>query len=143
MSTIRESKPIETARGEFEVTIQPLSAYDTAAGPRAGRMSIDKVYHGNLEATAVGEMLTAMTAVKNSAGYVAIERVSGTLDGRRGSFALQHSATMDRGAQHLSIAVVPDSGTDELAGLAGSMTITIADGKHSYTFEYSLERSGR
>ena len=129
----------QNARGTFDVTLKPLPAYDTAAGARAGRMSIDKVYRGDLDATSVGEMLTAMTAIKNSAGYVAIERVTGTLGGRRGTFALQHSATLDRGAQQLSIAVVPDSGTDDLTGLSGTMTITIAaDGTHAYEFVYTL-----
>jgi hypothetical protein len=133
--------PSQVARGTFDVTVKPLPAYDAAAGPKAGRMSIDKTFHGDLAGTSVGEMLTAMTAVKDSAGYVAIERVTGTLNGRRGSFALQHSATMDRGAQRLSIAVVPDSGTEDLAGLTGTMTIAIAaDGTHSYEFTYTLGR---
>jgi len=101
-------------------------------------MSIDKQFQGDLEATSQGEMLTAGTAVQGSAGYVAIERVSGTLHGRRGTFILQHSGTMTRGAPQLAVTVVPDSGTGELAGLSGRMTITIADGKHSYELEYAL-----
>ena len=101
-------------------------------------MSIDKVFHGDLEATSKGEMLTAMTSVKDSAGYVAIERVSGSLHGHRGSFVLQHSSTMARGVPQQSVRVVPDSGTSQLAGLTGTMTIKIADGKHLYEFEYTL-----
>ena len=101
-------------------------------------MSLDKQFHGDLEATSKGEMLTAMSAVKGSAGYVAMERVTGTLKGRNGSFALQHSGTMARGAQQLVITVVPDSGEGDLKGLAGTMAIEIADGKHSYVLEYSL-----
>lgn len=101
-------------------------------------MSLDKQFHGDLEGTSKGEMLTAMTSVQGSAGYVAIERVSGTLHGRSGTFVLQHNATMTRGAPQLAIIVVPDSGTGQLAGLAGKMTINIADGKHSYEFEYTL-----
>lgn len=102
-------------------------------------MSIDKKFHGDLEGTSKGEMLSAGTAVKGSAGYVAMERVSGTLDGRHGTFTLQHFATMTRGAPHLQIVVVPDSGTGELVGLAGRMTIEIEGGKHSYDFEYTID----
>ena len=101
-------------------------------------MSIDKQFHGDLEATSKGEMMTAATAVKGSAGYVAMEQVTGKLNGRSGSFILQHSATMNRGVPQLSITVVPDSGTDQLVGLTGTMNIIITDGKHSYDFEYTL-----
>ena len=101
-------------------------------------MTIDKQFHGDLEATSRGEMLAVMTTVQGSAGYVAMEVVSGTLAGRRGTFALQHSGSMDRGTPSLSVQVVPDSGTDELAGLAGAMRIIIADGKHSYEMDYRL-----
>jgi hypothetical protein len=101
-------------------------------------MSLDKQFHGDLEATSKGEMLTAGTGVPGSAGYVAIERVDGTLHGRGGTFVLQHSGTMTRGAPQLTITVVPDSGAGQLAGLAGRMAITIADGKHTYDFEYTL-----
>jgi hypothetical protein len=104
-----------------------------------GRFSLDKKYHGALEATGVGEMLTAMTATKGSAGYVAIEKVTGSLGGRQGSFHLQHTGVMQRGAPTLTISVVPDSGTEELAGLTGAMRIEVgADGKHTYVFDYSL-----
>lgn len=99
-------------------------------------MSLDKQFHGELEAVSKGQMLGVRTAVKGSAGYVAMERVVGTLAGRTGSFVLQHSSTMTKGVPQQSITVVPDSGTDQLAGLAGSMTIDNADGKHAYNFEY-------
>jgi len=102
-------------------------------------MSLDKQYSGDLDATARGEMLSYMSGVKGSAGYVAMERVTGTLAGRSGSFVLQHSATMNRGVPQLSVTVVPDSGADELTGIAGSLTIVIEGGKHSYEFEYTLE----
>jgi hypothetical protein len=101
-------------------------------------MLIDKRFGGDLEATSKGQMLAVRTKVEGSAGYVALERVEGTLAGRAGSFVLQHSGTMTRGAQQLSIAVVPDSGTGELEGLAGQMRINIADGRHSYEFDYTL-----
>ena len=101
-------------------------------------MSIDKQFRGGLEASSQGEMLSAGTGVKGSAGYVAIERVSGALQGRSGTFVLQHNATMTRGVPQLSITVVPDSGTGELVGLSGRMTIEIADGNHSYEFEYTI-----
>jgi uncharacterized protein DUF3224 len=126
------------ARGPFEVKLTPQAMGDQAAGALLGRMAIDKKLHGDLEASSQGEMLTAGTAVKGSAGYVAIERVSGTLQGRAGTFVLQHSGTLTRGVPQLTITVVPDSGTDQLAGLTGTMTIQIVDGKHSYDFEYTL-----
>jgi hypothetical protein len=125
--------------GTFDVKIIPLAPDDKAADPTLGRMSIDKQFHGDLGGTSKGQMLTAGTDVKDSAGYVAIERVTGTLQGRSGSFALQHSGTMTRGAPQLTITVVPDSGTGQLVGLAGKMTITIVDGKHLYDFEYTLD----
>jgi hypothetical protein len=126
------------ASGTFEVKLTPLATADKTEDAPLGRMSIDKQFHGDLEATSKGEMLTAGTAVKGSAGYVAIERVSGTLQGRSGTFVLQHSGTMTRGAPQLTVTVVPDSGTGQLVGLAGKLTIKIADGKHSYDFEYTL-----
>jgi len=126
------------ATGTFEVKLTPQVAGDAGEGATLGRMSIDKRFHGDLEATSKGEMLTAGTDVKGSAGYVAIERVTGTLHGRSGFFVLQHSGTMTRGAAHLEIRVVPDSGTGDLVGLAGQMTIRIADGQHSYDLEYTL-----
>ncbi|MFN2476692.1 MAG: DUF3224 domain-containing protein [Chthoniobacterales bacterium] len=121
------------AKGPFEVKLNP----QTTDAP-LGRMSIDKQFHGELEASSKGEMLAAQSAVKGSAGYVAIEQVTGSLHGRRGTFFLQHSGTMNRSMAQLTVTVIPDSGTDELEGLAGKMTIDIADGKHLYDFEYSL-----
>jgi hypothetical protein len=126
------------ATGPFEVKLTPQTSGDNAADPALGRMSIDKQYRGDLEATGKGEMLMAGTAVKGSAAYVAVEKVTGKLHGRNGSFVLQHSGTMNRGAPHLSITVVPDSGTEQLEGLTGKMMINIVDGKHSYEFEYTL-----
>ena len=126
------------ASGSFDVKLAPLTLDDKAADATLGRMSIDKQFFGDLEATSKGEMLSAMTAVKGSAGYVAIERVAGKLNGRSGTFVLQHSATMTRGEPQLLITVVPDSGTDQLAGLGGKMTIKIEDKKHFYDFEYTL-----
>lgn len=122
------------ATGPFDVKMTPSSAANAAVG----RIALDKKYHGDLEATAIGEMLTAMTAVKGSAGYVAIEKVTGQLAGRTGSFHLQHRGIMDRGTPSLTVTVVPDSGTGELTGLTGTMTIQIAaDGAHYYEFTYS------
>ncbi len=126
------------ATGTFEVKVNPEPPEDKAEGSTLGRMSFDKQFHGDIEGTSKGQMLTAGTDVKGSAGYVAIERVTGTLNGRKGSFVLQHSGTMSKGALQMSINVVPDSGTGALVGLAGKMTIIIAEGKHSYDFEYSL-----
>ena len=129
---------VALARGTFEVKLAPQTTAHEHAAASLGRLSIDKEFRGDLVGTSKGEMLTAMTSVKESAGYVAIERVTGTLQGRKGSFVLQHSGTMTRGAPTLVITVVPDSGTEELTGLAGTMTIIIAEGKHSYEFEYTL-----
>ncbi len=126
------------ASGTFEVKLTPQPDDGYADGKSLGRLTIDKTFHGELAGTSRGQMLSAMSAVKGSAGYVAIERVTGTLAERAGSFVLQHSGTMDRGAQHLVLTVVPDSGTDQLTGLSGSMTITIAEGKHSYVLEFRL-----
>jgi len=124
------------ASGEFEVTLKPQPASDPAS--QIARMSIDKQFHGDLEGTSKGEMLSSSGSVKGSAGYVAMERVDGKLKGRSGSFVLQHNATMNRGVPQLNIIVVPDSGTGELEGLAGQMTIKITGGKHFYDFEYTL-----
>jgi hypothetical protein len=124
---------VMTARGTFEVKLAPLST-----DPTLGRMSLDKTFDGDLDGASRGEMLTGMTAIKNSAGYVAIEQVTGKLAGRTGSFILMHTGTMNRGAQHLVITVVPDSGTGELTGLSGTMTIQIEAGKHSYELEYTV-----
>ena len=126
------------ARGTFDVTLAPLAIADSAAASTLGRMSIDKRFHGDLEAASTGEMLTASTAVKDSAAYVAIERVAGTLHGRSGTFVLQHTGVMTRGDGQLTVAVVPDSGTDDLEGLVGTMSITIVGREHSSDFEYAL-----
>ena len=127
------------ATGTFDVKVTPQASDKGDAAP-VGRMTIDKQFHGDLEGTSKGEMLTAMTAVKGSAGYVAIERVTAALRGRKGTFALQHTGIMNRGTPSLTITVVPDSGTDQLAGLSGKMAIIIAaDGKHSYEFDYAID----
>ncbi|HEY2019299.1 MAG TPA: DUF3224 domain-containing protein [Bryobacteraceae bacterium] len=126
------------AIGTFEVKLTPQSPDDPADAAPLGRMTIDKQFHGDLEAVSKGQMLAAGTAVQGSAGYVAMERVSGSLKGRSGSFVLQHSGSMTRGTPQLSVTVVPDSGTGDLAGLTGKMSIQIAGGKHSYEFEYTL-----
>jgi Protein of unknown function (DUF3224) len=125
------------ATGTFEVKLKP-QADEGVGDPTIGRMSIEKQFHGDLEGTSKGQMLAVQGDVKGSAGYVAMERVSGTLAGHAGSFALQHTGTMNRGVPELSVTVVPDSGTGELAGISGRMNIIIADGKHSYEFEYML-----
>jgi hypothetical protein len=126
------------ARGTFDVKVIPQAA-DAAAGGPFSRLFLDKQFHGDLEATSKGQMLGAGTAVEGSAGYVALELVNGTLSGRRGSFILQHHGTMNKGVPSMIVTVVPDSGTDQLAGLAGRMTIVIADGRHSYELEYTLD----
>ena len=125
------------ATGTFEVKLAPQNDGKPEDSP-IGRMLIDKQIHGDLEATSKGQMLAFSTEVKGSAGYVAMERVTGTLHGRTGSFVLHHSATMNRGVPQLSITVVPDSGTGQLTGLTGTFDIQIAAGKHSYTFNYTL-----
>lgn len=122
------------ATGTFDVKLNPQPS-----DPPIGRMTIEKQWHGGLEGTSRGEMLAAGSGAKGSSGgYVALEQFTGTLNGRKGSFVLQHTATMTRGTPQLLITVVPDSATDELTGLSGKLNITIADGKHSYEFEYSL-----
>ena len=129
------------ASGAFDVNVIPQKP-DTQVARTAnlGRLTIDKQFHGDLEASAKGEMLATQSEVKGSAGYVALERVTGKLQGRSGSFVLLHSATMKRGAPETIITVVPDSGTGELTGIAGSMRIKVApDGSHSYEFEFRIE----
>lgn len=126
------------ASGPFEVKLVPQSAASGIEQANLGRQTINKQFHGDLEATSLGEMLSAMGNVQGSAGYVAIERVTGTLHGKRGSFVLQHTGTMNRGVPQLSITVVPDSGTDELTGLTGSMQIQIEQGRHAYIFDYDV-----
>jgi Flp pilus assembly protein TadG len=126
-----------TAQGTFEVKVTPQPQDDSAGGPFA-RLFLDKQFHGELDATSKGQMLGAGTAVEGSGGYVALELVTGKLNGNRGSFILQHTGTMSKGVYLMHVTVVPDSGTDELAGIAGTMTIIIEGSKHSYNFEYTL-----
>ena len=130
----------ERAAGPFDVKVTPQKP-DTqiARAANLGRLTVDKRFHGDLEGISKGEMLATQTDVPGSAGYVAMERVTGKLKGRTGSFVLQHSATMSRGTPVSSITVVPDSGTGELRGISGTMTITVAkDGAHSYQFDYQI-----
>lgn len=137
MIATESALPMKTiqATGPVDVTMKPQSAVDAVVG----RFALDKQYQGDLEGTGTGEMLTGLTAVQGSAGYVAIEKITGTLAGRRGRFLLQHSGTMSRGQPARVITVIPDSGTGELTGLTGTMDIQIArDGSHSYTFSYRL-----
>ncbi len=126
---------VSNAKGRFDVNLTPES--DTGESV-VGRMTIDKQFHGELEGTSKGLMVMAGTAVQGSAGYVAIEKVSGTLQGKKGTFYLQHNGIMNRGDGQLSIVVIPDSGTDELTGLAGTLNIKIDNGDHSYDFDYSI-----
>ena len=127
------------AKGTFEVKLNPLKPYDDTEGANVGRMSIDKQFHGDLEAVSKGEMLTGGSFASGSAGYVAIERVNGKLNGRTGTFIFQHTGSMERGKPSLSVTVIPDSGTGELVGLSGKLNIIIEGGKHFYEFEYTIE----
>ncbi|MET6757223.1 MULTISPECIES: DUF3224 domain-containing protein [Pseudoalteromonas] len=128
-----------TVSGEFNVNLAPIEGYASGQnGVNLGRMSIDKTFKGSLNATSQGEMLSAMTPTQGSAGYVAIEQVIGELEGKKGSFVLQHFGTMDKGQDSLILNVIPDSGTNELEGLTGSMKIRIEQGIHHYDFEYTL-----
>ena len=130
---------LHSATGPFDVKLAPQTLSAVAEHSGLGRMSLDKQFHGALEAASTGEMIAFRSAVAGSAGYVAMETVRGTLDGRAGSFVLQHSSTLARGEPTQSITVVPDSGTDALVGLAGRMVVDIAPGgAHSYRFEYTL-----
>ena len=130
------------ATGTFDVTITPQASDLAPEGPNLGRMSVEKQYYGDLTGVAKAEMLTAAgLAVKESAAYSAMERVTGSLHGRKGSFALQHTGIMDRGKPNLTITVVPDSATAELAGLTGRMDIIIDGKQHSYVFEYEIKKS--
>lgn len=133
--SLAEERGVEhVATGEFEVQLTPTGAPDAPVGA----MMIAKTFHGALSGTSSGQMLAMRTPVEGSAGYVAMERVTGTLDGKSGTFALQHSGTMDKGAQSLSVTVVPDSATGDLEGLSGAMDIKVEDGKHFYTLRYTL-----
>ena len=126
------------ASGTFDVRLAPQSPAPGVEPAALGRMSIDKRFHGDLEATSLGEMLSAGTGVPGSAGYVAIERVTGMLGGREGSFVLMHYGLMERGTPSLRVSVVPDSGTGALEGIRGELTIRIEQGRHEYGFEYEL-----
>lgn len=133
-------QPVKTQKinGTFDVTMIPQVAAAQAAGQVIGRMLLDKHFHGPLAAASTGQMLAMRTQVPGSAGFVAMELVVGKLQGRAGSFVLQHSGSMNRGESTYALHVVPDSGTDELTGLAGSMVVTVVDGKHNYDFSYTL-----
>jgi len=125
--------------GKFEVDLKPIDSYAKGTdGINLGRMSIDKIFSGELDASSKGEMLNIVTSVEGSAGYVAIEQVTGTLSGKSGSFVLQHFATMSGGENSQSIDVVPDSGTGELEGISGEMVIRIENGEHFYDLDYEL-----
>jgi hypothetical protein len=137
----QQERPMHEARGEFDVRMTP-QAEDKAPGSTLGRMSLEKTFRGDLAGEGRGEMLTALTDVQGSAAYVAVERVTGTLHGRTGTFALAHRGTMNRGAQSLSISVVPDSGSGELAGIEGDLAIEIRERKHYYTLKYRLPGAG-
>lgn len=126
------------AEGTFDVKTTPLAANDATMGTLIGRYSLVKQYHGDLDATSKGEMLSAGEPSSGNAGYVAIEQVTGTLNGHTGSFALQHIGSMESGSYKLSVVVVPGSGTGQLTGIGGTLTIIITSGKHSYTFDYTL-----
>jgi hypothetical protein len=134
----KETVVTKHASGTFEAKLNPQTPEDKVGDPTVGRMLIEKQFHGDLEGTSKGQMLHFGENVQQSGGYVAIERVSGKLSGHSGTFALQHSGTMTRGTPQLTVTVVPDSGTGQLVGLAGKMTINIVDGKHFYEFEYTL-----
>jgi len=126
------------ASGTFEVKLLPIPLNEETEDKKRGRMSIDKEFKGDLQGRSVGEMLSAFGEIQGSAGYVAIERVIGKLNGKKGSFILQHSAIMSGTSQKLTVVVVPDSGTEELKGLTGNLVIKIENGQHFYEFEYDL-----
>ena len=134
-TTLQHGESMQTVKRKFEVTMQPQKDGDF----NAGRMTLDKSYEGALNAVGKGQMLSHVTDVKGSAGYVAIEHVTGTLEGNSGTFVLQHSGMMSAGDQALDIKIIPDSATGELTGLKGSMHIDIVDGEHFYILTYSLE----
>ena len=126
--------------GKFDVNLQSIDCYAKGEGGiNLGHLSIDKTFHGELEASSKGEMLSAMTTTKGSAGYVAIEQVIGHLSGKKGTFVLQHFGTMNKGKDRLILEVVPDSGLEELIGLVGTMKIKIKEGQHYYEFEYDFK----
>jgi hypothetical protein len=136
--TITKETITMQAKGTFDVQLTPQDAATDIGVTKIGRMKLDKQFQGDLAAVSAGEMLAMRTDVQGSAGYVAMEHVNGTLHGRKGTFVLQHSGTMNRGAASLDLNVVPDSGTGELKGLTGSMKIEIVEGKHRYIMDYGL-----
>lgn len=142
-ATTQEEAPMSPHRaiGTFEVTRTPQSGEQHPGGVTLGRDRLEKRFNGDLDGVASGEMLTALTAVQGSAGYVAIEHMTGTLHGLAGGFVLQHSGLLSRGDPSLVIAIVPDSGSGELEGIAGTMTVTIEEGRHAYELEYTLTAS--
>ena len=135
---IAQEDPMAVASGSFEVSMEPQGEADNVDGVSLTRFRLKKIFTGDLIGGSSGEMLTATTAIEGSAGYVAVERVNGSLNGRGGTFVLQHSGTMQAGNQGLSISIVPDSGTGELAGIEGTFHLRIEDGKHYYELSYSL-----
>ncbi len=125
--------------GKFDLSLKPLETYASGIdGVKLGRIAIDKTFFGALSAVSKGEMLNALSPVEGSAGYVAVEQVTGEIEGKKGSFVLQHYGTMDSNGQHLTLEVVPNSGSGELAGLSGKMAIRIEGGQHFYDFEYHI-----
>jgi Protein of unknown function (DUF3224) len=130
--------PVMHARGTFDVQVVPLPADAYADGTSMGRMSIDKQLHGDLTGTGKGQMLTGMGSVKGSAAYSAMERITGTVNGQRGSFMLQHTGIVSGGSQSLVITIVPDSGTEQLSGISGTFTIVVEGKQHSYDLAYTL-----
>ena len=141
LAPVQAEQKMTKASGTFEVKLAPVGNDSTAEGPNLGRMSMDKTFKGDFEGIGKGEMITAAgLAVKESAAYSAVERLTGTLHGKKGSFALQHTGVMDRGKPSLQITVVPDSGTGELVGLTGKLEIIIEGKAHKYVFEYSITK---
>lgn len=130
------------ATGSFDVTLTPVAQDELPGSTALGRLSIAKTFTGDLTGTSKGEMLSAITSVTGSAGYVALERVTGAINGRAGTFVLQHSGTMTRGEPHLIVSIVPDSATGDLTGLTGTMKIIITNGHHAYELDYSLADAG-
>ena len=129
---------MKRATGRFEVTLVPQATEGFDEGGALGRMTIVKAYTGDIVGTSNGQMLVAMSAVKTSAAYVAVERVSGTVHGKRGTFAMHHTGVMNRGTPSLAVVIVPDSGTEELAGITGTLNIIIEKGVHSYELDYDF-----
>jgi len=137
-SIILKAPNMHHARGGFDIKLNPQVPATAIEAAKLARQTIIKQFNGDLNASSLGEMLAAVTETKGSAGYVAIERVTGSLQGKKGSFVLMHTGTMNRGQADLAVQIVPDSGTDELAGITGQMKIQINNGQHFYTFDYTL-----